>query len=538
MNTEARLLVPLPDTEPWPTLGPEICDFIEENLVHGPGDVRGAPARLMDEVRIFIHRAYEVYPHGHARAGQRRFSRATLSRRKGFSKTEVLAWIAICELSPDCPVRFDHWEEDEHGVWFPVGRPVVDPYIPLVATTEEQTEDLAYGAVMAILENCSYGSDFLLTQERIEHLREPGVIKPLASAPNARDGARTTFQGFDETHLFDSGHDRLRRAHATMLRNLPKRRAADPWAMETTTMFEPGADSIAERSHTYALNVVQGRIKDSTLLFDHRQADPKWNLRRHRDLMAAIKEASGDAWEFTYPEAIAAQLDDPEADEPAFRRYWLNQRVKGSTTWVGKDLFASRAHPRRGRPPEGTPVVLAFDGSEARDSTALIGATVEEHPYIWVEAIWERPPGPTGNGWRVPVLDVAAAKDAAFLRYDVRELAPDPPGWRREIEVWEEEHGELVVRFETNQRARFGPACDNFKQAVNDAEMSWDGSEVLSRHLANCVPVDRSGYTVVTKEDKNSSKKIDAAVGMIVAHDRARWRHLNAPSEGPMYAFG
>lgn len=530
---EARLIVPPPDLEPWPTLGYEICDFIEAELVHGPGDVRGHPAVLMDEVRAFILRAYEVYPAGHPRAGQRRFNRAVLSRRKGFSKTECLAWLAICELSPDCPVRFDHWDGD-----IPVGKPVADPYIPLVATTEEQSEDLAYGAVIAVLENCEYGSNFVLTQERIEHRKAPGVIKALASAPNARDGARTSFAGMDETHLWTSRHDRLRKAHATMLRNMPKRRAADPWTMETTTMYEPGEDSIAEQAHTYALNVLAGRIKDSTLLFDHRQASTVHRLTNHEGRMAAIREASGDAWEFTYPEAIESQLLDPEADEPAFRRYWLNQRVKGSATWIGKDVFARLATPSRGRPPEGTEVVLGFDGSESRDATVLIGATVEAVPYLWVEKVWERPAGAKGIGWRVPVLDVEAAKDAAFARFDVVELAPDPPGWRQEIEGWESEHGEVVVLFETKQPKRMGPACDKFVQAVRESGLSWDGSEVLARHLANCVPVVRNGYTVVSKDDKNSALKIDAAVGMIIAHDRARWRHLNRPvRRKPLYAF-
>ena len=33
----------------YPTLGPQVCDFIEQNLVFGPGDLRGQPVRLDDE---------------------------------------------------------------------------------------------------------------------------------------------------------------------------------------------------------------------------------------------------------------------------------------------------------------------------------------------------------------------------------------------------------------------------------------------------------------------------------------------------------
>jgi len=34
------------DKSPWPTLGPQVCDFIEAYLVFGPGDLLGQPARL------------------------------------------------------------------------------------------------------------------------------------------------------------------------------------------------------------------------------------------------------------------------------------------------------------------------------------------------------------------------------------------------------------------------------------------------------------------------------------------------------------
>jgi hypothetical protein len=72
-------------------------------------------------------------------------------------------------------------------------------------------------------------------------------------------------------------------------------------------------------------------------------------------------------------------------------------------------------------------------------------------------------------------------------RWQVVELAPDPPGWHKEIEGWEETYGEVVVRFETNQPRRFGPACDDFEQAVRDGELHHDGADVLSRHIATTV---------------------------------------------------
>ena len=44
------------DRELYPTLGGLVCDFIEDRLVFGPGDLRGQPAVLDDEKRALIYR--------------------------------------------------------------------------------------------------------------------------------------------------------------------------------------------------------------------------------------------------------------------------------------------------------------------------------------------------------------------------------------------------------------------------------------------------------------------------------------------------
>jgi phage terminase large subunit-like protein len=525
----ARLVVPTIESEPWPTLGPEVCDWVEANLVHGPGDLLGQPVTLIDEIRLFIYRAYEVYPRGHALAGRRRFKRAVLSRRKGVGKTEVAAWLALAELDPQAPVRCDGFREVE-GEWIPVGRPVRDPYIPMVAVTEEQTEDLAYSACYEILANCDLGNDYDIGIERIMHGRAPGKIQALASAPNARDGARTTFQHFDETHLFVQL--RLRNVHATMSRNIPKRKAADPWSLETTTAFAPGEGSVAEAAKQYARDIVEGRIKDARFLYDHRQAADHWNLKKPKEFRAALEEASGDAAPYTDFESILALTSDPSVDPADVERFWLNREAKPERKWMHLELWASRAEKRR-KPHAGAKVVLAFDGSYRRDSTALIGATVTERPHIFTVKVWERPI--TKRDWRVPRGEVLDTVDKTMKEYQVVELAPDPPGWHTEIETWEQTYGEVVVRFDTNQPSRLGPACDEFYQAVADDLLSHDDHPDLTRHVGNCIAVVRRGFTVVTKAAPDSPEHIDGAVGAIIAHHRARWHAQQKPKQPPRF---
>ena len=193
-------------------------------------------------------------------------SGAGISLPKGIAKTELAAWIAACELHPEAPVRCIDWTPGGE----PIGGPVTDPYIPLVAYTEEQSDELAYTALRVILELSPLKDDFDIGLERILRKKGDGKAVALAAAPNARDGARTTFQHFDETHRFTL--PRLIRAHRTMLANIPKRHVADAWTLEMTTAPEPGTGSVAEATMEYARAVDAGLINDARLFYFHREA--------------------------------------------------------------------------------------------------------------------------------------------------------------------------------------------------------------------------------------------------------------------------
>jgi hypothetical protein len=212
---------------------------------------------------------------GIPRAGKRRFKRFGLSLRKGTAKTELAAAVAYAELHPDGPVRCDGWRQ-EAGAWVPVGRPVTDPYVPMVAYTEEQTEDLAYAALYVMVTEGPDAGLFDAGLERILRLddrgRADGKAVALASSPDARDGARTTFQHFDETHRFTL--PRLVEAHETMLQNVPKRMGADAWSLETTTTYTPGEGSVAEATHEEAEQVAKGKVQERHVLVHPPGGDP------------------------------------------------------------------------------------------------------------------------------------------------------------------------------------------------------------------------------------------------------------------------
>lgn len=517
-----ELSVPPLDRVPWPSLGGQVVDFIEAHLVFGPGDLIGKKAVVDEEQRFFIWRAYEVHPKGSPREGKRRFQRVALSLRKGLRKTELAAWITAAELHPKGPVRCDGFRK-EGGIWVPQsGRSVTDPYIPLVAYTEEQSEDLVYGALKAMIENGPLANDFDVSLERIMRLDGKGKAEPLANAPNARDGARTTFQSLDETHRLTL--PRQRQAHSTMMANLLKRPLADPWSLETTTMYAPGEQSVAEGTHDYARKVEAGSIINPRLFFFHRQAAAKADISTREGLIAAVVEASGPlATPWSDIDGIVAQWDDPDADPAYLDRTWLNRPVRSHAKAF--DILAWQEWADTGWiVPKRSAITLGLDGSKYWDATALI-ATQVVTGYQWPIGIWQRPAGlPENIAWEVPEDEVDVALDAVFRDYKVWRMFADPSKWETWLAHWAGQYGEKVVlKWDMSRRRSTGQGYRAYASAIVAGDVTNSADPLFAAHIGNAhkrfMPErddDGAALWVAQKERPDSENKIDAScAGML-----------------------
>jgi len=508
------LTVPSLDEEPWPTLGPLVCEWIEENLIHGPGDIRREPARIDNETRGLIYRMYEVFPKGHKQAGRRRFTRVGISLRKGTAKTEKAAWIAAAELHPDAPVRCDGFDADGE----PVGSGVRDPYIPLVAYTEEQTEELAYGCLYAVLSEGPLATDFDIGLERIMRKDGEGKAEALASSPSARDGARTTFQHFDETHHFHTR--RLREAHQSMLANIPKRMLADAWTLETTTAFTPGEDSVAEGTYDYAKSISEGRARDPRLLYFHRQASNGYDLEVEDDVRKAVDEASGPAAEWSNPESILDLWRSPQTDRAYFERVWLNRPVQSSRQAFDADRFKELSVDEKVEP--GTLITIGFDGSRVYDSTAIVG-TVVETGHQFIIGLWERPP--RVDDWEVPRDEVDQVFDEAMKTYQVWRAYCDPPYWDELVDEWAGRYGaKKIIKWFTNNYRRMAQSVRVYKQSIINGDLTNDGNPTFVAHIGNCrkheINLEDDGgqpLFYLEKERRDSPEKIDVAVAAVLS---------------------
>jgi phage terminase large subunit-like protein len=507
------LMVPQ-DEKPWPSLGGQVCAWIEENLVFGPGDLRGQPARLDDEKRALVWRLYEVYPKNHKWAGRRRFKRAGLSLAKGTAKTEFAAWIAAAELHAGSPVRCVGWDGDK-----PIGGPVTDPFIVLSAYTEEQSDELCYGALKAILELSPIANDFDIGLDRIMRVRGDGKAVSISGAPSARDGARTTFQIFDETHWWTL--ERLRRAHQTMLANIPKRRLADAWSLETTTAPEPGTGSVAEATMEYARQVEDGTVKDDRLFYFHRQARDEHDWKTEEGARAAIIEAAGPCAAWRDNESILQLWRDPTSDRSYIERVYGNRLVRSTRKAFDVLLFKKLKAPNLVKP--GDAITVGFDGSKFHDATGLIGSHVETG-YQFHLGSWERPYGV--ENWQVPADEVDACVREAFETYNVLRMYADPPYWQEWLAKWSGDLGEeRVIAWWTNRRKHMTYALECFDTAIKEGTLSHDGNDVLVRHVGNAHKrvlneKDEQGKALwlIEKERPDSPQKIDLAMASVLAN--------------------
>jgi len=319
--------------------------------------------------------------------------------------------------------------------------------------------------------------------------------------------------------------------YQTVRRNLAKRKAAEPWSLETSTMYLPGEKSVAEETHDLAKLITEGKSKRQRLLFDHREADADIDLTDEAQIRAGITEAYGPFSQVMDVDRIVSEFYDPRNDPSDSRRYYFNQPTSARDAWLTAPEWNSCLLEDTVKP--GEDITLGFDGSRKRsrgvtDATALIGCRVSDG-FVFEIKVWEQPNGPAGDGWAVPVDEVDWEVAQAFERYNVVGFFADPARWESYVAKWEADYGKKlkarasqsnpIAWWMTGNRSYLVVrAVEQFQTAVVDKELRHDGSHALTRHILNARRrVGRSGVTIA-KSTPESADKIDAAVSAVLAY--------------------
>lgn len=501
------------------TLGPLVVAWIERELVHGPGDVQGQPIELDDEFVWFIFRAYEIDA-----AGRRVIWRAVFSRLKGRAKSEFGAMIACAEALG--PVRFRGWDHDGR----PLGGPITAPFIPCFATEEDQAGD-GYAAIYFMLKHGAIsrtpGLDVGLTRT---YLPDGGKITVETSKAASKDGGKETFAWWDETHLYVG--DPLIRLHATVRRNLTKRKIAEPWGLETTTMYAPGENSVAEGSHAYYKKITNGKIHDSGFLFDHREGPADFDYESDEQLRAAIIEAAGEAAGWLDVDRMVAEARDEMTNKSDVIRYFVNRPAKReeavfikADTWTGLTKI--------GRIERDATVCLGGDGSRTFDTTVIAWAAPLDAGRVRVGArvfsVRESAPHHVLHpGGSIDFEDVEAFILDRFDYFTVTEAAYDPRYLERSADI-------LLARLPSAALVPVEPTSKHMREALQtferlclEGKLEHDGDPVIAAHLANCAVERGESADEIRRVRKIEKRKpIDAVPAMALAV----WRAAQAPLE-------
>jgi phage terminase large subunit-like protein len=516
--------------------------WIETFCVHGPGDVQGQDVKLDDEFAGFI---IDVYALGNE--GRRLYDSAFISRAKGRAKSELAGFIALFEAMG--PARFSHISDgsdiyERNGQVYqyqagePVGIEITAPVIRCLATEEGQAGN-TYDNIHFNLSEGPLAEGLPRDAAGLTRIFLPGggEIIPSTASSSSKDGGKESFVVFDETHLYTSNE--LKRMYQTTRRNLAKRKAAEPWSLETSTMYLPGEKSVAEETHELAKAIKEGKTKRQRLLFDHREADPDIDLTDEEAVQAGLREAYGPFADIMDIERIINEIYDPRNDPQDSRRYYFNQPTSSKDAWLSAPEWNACQKPQEVA--KGTEITLGFDGSRKRsrgvtDATALIGCRVSDG-YLFEIKVWEQPDGPAGEDWEVPTAEVDFEVKKAHETYKVIGMFADPAKWESYIAQWESDFGRNykvkssqshpIEWWMTGNRSYLVVrALEQFANAVIDRELVHSGDLALTRHVLNARRrLGRSGLSIA-KEHPDSKNKIDAAVAAVLAY-QARLQALS-----------
>ena len=360
-----------------------------------------------------------------------------------------------------------------------------------------------------------------LYRDTIEYPERGSIYRALSSEAYTKEGLSPTMTIGDELHAWPN-----RDLYDVMALAMGAR--IDPIFLIVTTAGvrtdSTGVDSIALQLYEYGKRVASGELVDPSFFMAWYEAAAG----------CAVDDTTG--WKAANPglgvildrDELAGQAHKALAggmSEAEFRIKRLNQWVTGSTAALPSGSFEALASEREISRAES--IVVFFDGSFNHDCTALLGATVEAEPHLFVIACWERPAG--DPLWRVPMTEVDATVRDTCRLFNVKELACDPFRWALPMEEWEA--SDLpVLAYPTSSPARMVPAWASFYDAVLAKTFTHDGDPRLVRHVANmALKVDRLGPRPV-KEHRGSPRSIDLGICAIGGYDRATF-HATQPSK-------
>lgn len=478
--------------------GHRVCDFIETFCTLS-GSFLNKPFELLPFQREVINDIYKTDEDG------RRLHRTYLyglPRKNG--KTQIAAALGLYHLIAD---------------------PTDTAPLAIAAAGDRQQARLVFDEVRRMIQaspDLSQVCEVLRNEVRSKH--NGGVFRTVSADAKLAQGYGPSFIVVDEYHVFRNRelYDALTLGSATR---------QSPLTLVISTAGYDLESPLGEL-YRYGRKCQSGEVDDPTFGMtwhgpdDHEDYD-------HNDPETWKKY--NPAWDH-FINVEEFESAHRQTHQAAFTRYRLNGWTASETSWLPAGAFEKLTSDRRLQADER--VVLGFDGAFQNDSTALVACTLDEPKHLEIIGLWEKPEGQHGMGWRTPVEEVEAAIREAFEMFNVVSLFADP--WRFEASLARlADEGYPVIEFPTTSVQRMTQATQTAYDLILDEKITHTGDPALVRHFLNAVlKEDPRRGSRITKDRKNSTRKIDAAVASVIAlHAATSWRDDEPPQEAQLLAL-
>jgi phage terminase large subunit-like protein len=387
-----------------------------------------------------------------------------------------------------------------------------------VAAEKEQARIVFQDAKRMVEASPELSAITKLYRDAIELPKAGSVYRVLSAEAYSKEGLNPSATIFDELHaqpnreLFD----------VMSLAMGARGRLSTLIAITTAGVRsdQTGNDSIAYSLYQYGKKIVSEEIKDDSFFMAWWEA-PETADHRDPETWKLANPGFGDICSAEDFESAVRRT--PEAE---FRTKRCNQWVNSKNAWLPAGVWENLEQEFELQPDDE--YVLGFDGSWKNDSTALVAVILprtEDDVYrAFRVASWEKDFAVDDDSWIVDKGEVSKAVIEFFLANpNCRELVCDPAYWQDEMFQWADA-GIQVVEY-PNTISRTVPATSKLYEAIMNGKLVHNGDAALSRHLENCIlKVDSQRGARITKDYRNPKLKIDLAIALLMAYDRASGR--------------
>jgi phage terminase large subunit-like protein len=356
-----------------------------------------------------------------------------------------------------------------------------------------------------------------LYRDAIEMPSAGSVYRVLSAEAYSKEGLNPSATIFDELHAQPN-----RELFDVMSLAMGARPSATLIAITTagTRNDATGQESIAYNLYNYGKKIANGELEDDSFFMAWWEAPAEAD---HRD---------PETWRLANPgfgdiclaeDFESAVKRTPEAE---FKIKRTNQWVNSKTAWLPAGSWQELEEEFELLPDDN--YILGFDGSWSNDSTALVAVILprsEDDVFrTFRVAHWEKDFALNDDSWIVDKKEVSkAVMDFFDKNRNCRELVADPTYWEDEMWQWQE-YGIPVVEYK-NTLNRTVPATSKLFEAIVNKKLRHNGDAALQRHLDNCVlKIDSQRGARITKDYRNPKLKIDLAIALLMAFDRASSR--------------